>query len=38
MDAETMICDARRYREQEVLLGKGGVASWCLSKSRFKAG
>ncbi len=25
MDAKTMIDDARRYREQEALVGKGGV-------------
>ncbi|KGW78445.1 hypothetical protein Y046_4774 [Burkholderia pseudomallei MSHR2990] len=25
MDAKTMIDDARRYREQEELVGKGGV-------------
>ena len=25
MDAKTMIDDARRYREQEALAGKGGV-------------
>lgn len=36
MDAKTMIDDARRYREEGALVGKGGVVFF--SKVRFRAG